>query len=519
MGNLPYLLQGQENIGISEPPIGTLSRSKTLYNYLLAGLLTVALASLFLLLEPDTRHWFVLPAMACGLLTGADLMRWLRGEIDPFDPKGLVGLVLFHGWFLAPLLHVYWNLYGYDLNLAAEARPWLGGASLLNLIGIGCYKISQRFAFQRTAAVATFRQLDTGRLLFFVIIAAVIGTVAQGFYYYKYLAALKLRDPYLAQEALKGSGWLLMLGDSLPTLLALLLIATNPSPQRRRSWVMVGLILAFLAVTQFLWSGLRGSRSAFVVMMFFSTCLIHFWWRRLRAVYLLLALGLLLPFMYFYGFYKGAGLEAVKAFESEKERLRLERLTRRTFPGMILGDLARADVQARIVQELVTKESDYRYRWGRTYLQALSILIPRSVWQAFLGNISFKESWGKGFAFYEISNGRIEIPGYYPSSSRVYGLSGEAMLNFGFLGVPPAWFIYGLAMGWLRRKLYSLPLHDARWVLMPLLIGLTLGTVYSDLDNLVFGAFKGGLVLFILVYFCSSVSLNKNTAIIRPKRP
>ena len=473
-------------------------------NYALAGILVLVISFLFILFRDETFHWFLLPAMACGILMGADLVRWLRGEIDPFDPKGLVGLVLFHGCFLAPLLHVYWGHYGYDLNLPLDPRPWLGGACLVNLLGIVCYKSSQRWAFQRTAAVSTSWKLISSRLYLFFIVAIVVGLVAQAFFYQQYFAAMRLGDQELAHEAMKGTGWLLMLGDSLPTLLALAFIATSPSPQRRRTWLLVGLVLLALAAVQFIWSGLRGSRGAFVGIMFYTTCLIHFWWLRLRALHLLLALLVFLPFMYFYGFYKGAGAEAVKAFESHRERLRLESLTRRTFPGMVLGDLARADVQARITQEIVTGENDYRLRLGRTYLEALAKLIPYSIWEVVLGDLSFKDRWSKSFAFAELNNGRVKTPGYYPKSSRVYGLSGEAMLNFGFWGVIPAWLFYGMAMGWVRRKLYTLPRHDARWLLMPLAIGLTMGFVYSDLDNIVFGAFKGGMMVFLMTYLCSS---------------
>jgi len=110
-------------------------QGKIISNYLLAAALIAAITFAIILSGPKTMiHWFILPAMACGLLTGADLVRWLRGEIDPFDPKGLVGLILFHGWFLAPLLTVYWDLYGAGLNLSADPRIWVGGACLINLV-------------------------------------------------------------------------------------------------------------------------------------------------------------------------------------------------------------------------------------------------------------------------------------------------------------------------------------------------------------------------------------------------
>lgn len=477
-------------------------RKRTVLNYFMAGLLVLIISFFLILNRPVMHHWFVLPAIACGILLGVDFVRWIRMELDPFDPKGLIGLLLFHGWFLAPLLHVYWNLVGSDLYLPTDFRPWLGIATLINFIGIICFKLSQRWFFRRTVPVSAYWKLILVRFIPFLVIAIVLGLFAQALFYQKYFAAMRLINRESAHLALKGTGWLLMLGDSLPLLVALAVIIPTPNFRRRRTWVIAGLVLLGIAATQFVWSGLRGSRSAFVGIMFFSTCLVHFWWRRLKAIHLMLALALLMPFMYFYGFYK-AGEDPLKAIGSQKERQHLEKKTRRTFPGMVLGDMARADVQARICQVLATGENDYQLRWGRTYLEALAKPIPYSVWDLILGNHTFRNSWSKRFAFYELNKGRVEKPDYYPSASRVYAISGEAMLNFGFLGVVPAWFFFGSLLGWFRAKLASLPDHDARRLMVPMFIGVCLFFPISDLSNIVMMAFKQGLVLILIVLLCS----------------
>jgi hypothetical protein len=462
-----------------------------LSSYVIASVSVLVIAFFFLLAVPKIVHWFIIPAMACGVLVGADLVRLWRGDLDTFDPKGLMAIIVFYGWFIAPLLHVLWQTYGFDYT--GDPRNWLGVVASANAVGLIFFKISQRSAFNRTAAVRTNWQLIPSRIFPLLMCAAVIGIAAQVVFYWKFMAAARLGNPALMQ----GTGWLLMLGDGMPALFIAGLITWSRSPRGGRSWIIIVMVLLVLAMVQFIWSGLRGSRSAFVGLMFFAVCLVHFYWRRLRPAHLLLGIVCLLPFMYFYGFYKGGGgAQTLEAIESSAARDRLEQQTKRTFRGMLLGDLGRADVQARIANEIVEGNNKYQLRYGKTYLMALSTMIPKTIWKYTIGE-SFKDRWNKAFAFFELENGKVTAPGYFPRASRVYGLSGEAMLNFGLLGVPFVWLLYGGAMGWFRRKMYTMPKNDTRWVLMPLLIGSLMSMPIGDVDNTVFALFKGGLVLFL----------------------
>jgi hypothetical protein len=467
-------------------------------DHYLAGFGVILTSILFMLSEPQTFHWFIIPAMVCGVLVGGDLVRWLRGSLDPFDPKGLVGLILFFGYFLAPLLHVYWNTYGRGFHFTGDFRTWLGLAGSLNALGVLCYKLTQRWSYQRTGRVRSLWKLLRGRSLLFLFPALIIGVSAHAFFYLKWSAAIGTADP---QEMLKGSGWLLMLGEALPTLLFFWIISRTPAPKLNRSWLTVAGSLAFLAGVDFLWLGLRGSRSAFVVAMLIAVMLVHFYWRRLRAVHLLLALALFLPFMYFYGFYKGLGLKAVEALQSVDSLFFLEKKTRRNFQYMLLGDLARADVQARIANEII--EKDYRLRYGLTYLASFSMLIPSAFWEELMEDASFRDRWSKGYAFIELNESEAKASREYPKSSRIYGLTGEAMLNFGVIGVPLAWVLYGLAMGYFRKKLQTMAPGDSRWSFTPLIIAAMAAVPILDLDIIIFMLVKGGFLLFAFAYFCS----------------
>ena len=86
--------------------------------------------------------------------------------------------------------------------------------------------------------------------------------------------------------------------------------------------------------------------------------------------------GFLVLFMYLYGFYKDLGGEALTAFEEGS----LNEKSGRSFQGMLLGDLGRADVHAFLLHRLCKRDSDYRYAWGRTYLGSIALLVPASIW-------------------------------------------------------------------------------------------------------------------------------------------
>ena len=166
----------------------------------------------------------------------------------------------------------------------------------------------------------------------------------------------------------------------------------------------------------------------------------------------------------------------------------------RDLKGLFLGDLARADVAAFILHNLVRYPDDYDYRWGLTYAGALAIFIPRNIWP---DRPNFKIDAGT-----EAQLGKITSL----QSFRVYGLNGEAMLNFGPLSVVPMFAIYGALLGLYRRKLTSWDSSDARLFLAPLFAMWFGNALVSDSDNLVFGAVTQGFLVILAIVAASKRS-------------
>ena len=86
----------------------------------------------------------------------------------------------------------------------------------------------------------------------------------------------------------------------------------------------------------------------------------------------------------------------------------------------------------------------------------------------------------------------------------MYGLGGEAMLNFGPSGVVGAYLLYGIVLGWYRKKMLTLHPEDARMYLMPLLTLVTIIVSFGDSDNTMFLFLKDGAMLTLVVLLSST---------------
>jgi hypothetical protein len=146
----------------------------------------------------------------------------------------------------------------------------------------------------------------------------------------------------------------------------------------------------------------------------------------------------------------------------------------RDFKLLLLDDLARADVNAYMLYNLIRFPKDYNYRWGLTYIGSPTFLVPRTLWP--------------NRPNYKIDAGTEATLGKSSSydSPRVYGLTGEALLNFGPWGVLPVYALYGACLGWYRRKLTSWDAADARAFLAPLATILFATAFVADSDNVLF---------------------------------
>lgn len=464
--------------------------------------------ALLVLLLPRFQHWFVVPVALCGALVAADAIDWLRGRFDVFDPVGVIGLFGVYFFFAAPLLHVYWERWistAYWVALVpppADWRPWLGWMAWLNLAGLAAYRwVRERFVRAGPPARAEQRprwRLSPGRFGPVLLLAIGLTTLAQALVYLAFggIGGYVSAFEHQTRDTFAGMGWVFLFSESTPVLLLFGFAAAVAHRGRKLPWPVIVLVLVAFFALGLIFGGLRGSRSNTVWALFWGVGVIHLRVRPIPKRLIVAGIAFLLAFMYVYGFYKSVGRDALRAFEGDEMRAELVEETGRSFEAMLLADLGRSDIQAFILYRQTERDAGMRQARGRTYAGALALLVPRTLWP---GRPPTKQKEGTEL-FYGPGS---YVPGRH-YVSYVYGLAGEAMLNFGPWSVPAAFALLGVLVGALHRRMRSYGPGDARQLMVPFLVNLCIIALVSDSDNVVFTLVKNGAVPFLVILLGSN---------------
>jgi hypothetical protein len=466
-------------------------------DFIIATVICGAVALLFAIANANIRHCFVFPVLLCGVLIGGDAVAWIRGKLNLFDPVGIIGVLGLHFFFLAPLLHVYWDHWMKYVQPLPDWRPWLGYMAILNAMGLVLYRFFvETLPFKRFAQrLNAPRTIDHRRLITVLAILLPLTFILQIVVYTRFGGILGYVDAYSTRDAMfEGTGWIFALSESFPILVA---IGCVHWIQRQRvwpKWTGLAVFLFGFLLLQLLFGGLRGSRSTTIWKLFWTVGMLHLTVRPIPKKMLVSGALLVVIFMYVYGFYKGAGRDALDLLKDGTSIA--EEQTGRTLKDVILGDLGRSDVQAYLLHDSITHADENKLAFGRTYLGAVCILIPKQLWpNRPAGKV--KEGTDALYGHGAWDSGSV--------ASNVYGLAGEAILNFGFLWVPLAYALLGCLVGVTRRCIYSLRQGDGRLLLIPFLVNFCVVMMIGDSDNLLFFAFKNGLLPVSLIWFCLSI--------------
>ena len=161
---------------------------------------------------------------------------------------------------------------------------------------------------------------------------------------------------------------------------------------------------------------------------------------------------------------------------------------------LLVSDFGRADVQAFLLSKIWGEPDSQHYAWGQTYLGAACLLIPASLWpERPPGKVKWttEAEFGPG----SFLNGPIY-------STRIYGLAGEAMLNFGLAGVPVAFAALGWGVAFSRRFAARLGADDPLRMLAPFLINGCVLALLNDSDIQIVYFVKNGAIPVLLIAAC-----------------
>ena len=429
------------------------------------------------LLSKDTFHWFMIPTTFCGALIGGDAIKWVRGRVDVFDPMGIIGLVGYYFFFLAPILHTVLDFWMPDVDPPPDWRVWVGKMAILNTLGIMAYRIGRRRVGGATHVATGYWLLDSARFYRNASILLLASLLLQLWVYRRFNGIGGYIQSFEeSPSSFEGLGIVFVFSESFPIILLLVYAVWAKKNLGRPSWFHLATVVVCFCIILLFFGGLRGSRSHTINAAFWAVGICHVWLRPLPRKAVVVALGVGLVFAYAFGFYKGAGLRGLAAATDPASRTILERETGRTVSTLLLGDLSRSAVQAYLLYRL-DSNPDYRYAWGRTYLGAAALLIPRSV-ASDRPPTKVMEGTQLQYGVGKYDPGRFV-------TTRVYGLAGEALLNFGPLAIVPMYWLFGKIVGRMRRLQGQWAIDDSRLLLAPLTVLLCYAVLTGDSDNVI----------------------------------
>ena len=470
---------------------------------LAAALLALAISATFMALSEDCIHWFAIPLTLCGFLIGIDGVHWVRRGYDVLDPYGIFGAFGILAFQIIPFLHVMWRIFPQVPNTPQDWIHWLGIMAWLNVLGLILLHLTRRL-FPTSFLFPAHRVWRVSRRRLAILTPAFL-LVAVAFQCYVFYSVGGLAG-MTEYGVLDGKGFLVMIGESIP---ALVIFAVTLKwrflDNRRISSSTLALFVAAMLALIFFVTGLRGSRSNILSAVIVLVCTIHLVWRPIPRRLVLLGIPLLFAFITLYGLFKTMRSDITQVRSLADYRARTEQS--RNWKTTILSDLGRSDVQAVLCYHVCSQHA--RLRYGETYLHAFSLAIPRS----FRPNLTSKVVAGT----YAMTGHEMipdsQLTGLQQGGiSRVYGWAGEAMLNFGPIGVPLAFIAFALWQTAIARFPSSLPNGDIRILVYPFFYINAL-TMIADLNLVVFNLIKNGAFpCLFLILVSKRIPIPRNDA-------
>lgn len=451
----------------------TLSRGLTgrAESWAVGATLVLVATAFAVCLVPALRHWMILPVTACGVLVAPDVADWARKRTDVFDPQAVVALAVLHFFYTAPVLHVALDDWPPDVPPADDWRVALGHMAVVNVAGLLLYRMVLARPSARPRLLLA--GVDRRRLLF---VGAVALSVSVGTFVLFGGTALD-RD-------LAGQGVTVLVSSSFPLLAFVLALVAWRDTFRWRPSLLVLALLVFVAVLVVA-DGLQGSRSAVSWPLLIALGMCHLLVARVRRRVVIVSVLGILTCVYGFGFVTGG----------------LSSSTGRDVPGLLLGHLGHADIQALVLDRVGADASPLAH--GATYLGDAASFLPGD--PPVVGKIQAGTDMLYGAGSYDAGI----------TSSRVYGLTGEAMLNFGPLGAIAVF----LPFAWLVRRARAYHRHArghdgnlGMRVLAPALPVALVVVLTADLDNTIWFTANNMAVIAV------ALLLSRRRAVDTPER-
>lgn len=411
-----------------------------------------------------------------------------------FHPVPFLSLVLMWSMVAAPFVA---NGSGYNLALPPKEIEWLPWHILTSFIYMFCiifYCLGVNLGLKVNCHVRPRVKAKSNRVHTISIMFLTISLMMQVFVFIKFGGITGYMNIWSnAREQFQGMGMFLLVAEAFPILFAFYILLNIKSDRKAFAFFVVLIVFFFLLKLMF--GGFRGSRSNTIWGLFWLAGVIHIIFYRFKKSHFIAGALFIVSFMSLYSVYKSFGVDAFSGNYSVSDTGRYEG---NTSLGVLLTDFSRAGEHAFILHEYFDR-NDYDIKLGHTYVSSLFKLIP-GVDSPF--GFSDKNSAGAEL-FYGM---RINPEFSYYYNSRIYGLYGEGLLNFGVL-IPIFLFtIVGVIVGIFQKYFRIMNFDNPLLFMAPFVSNLLLMLILADSDNIVFFVFKNGFFIFLYIILISRSS-------------
>ncbi|MEK4555305.1 hypothetical protein [Jeotgalicoccus sp. FSL K6-3177] len=467
-------------------------KKKTLYPFVFCIIANTLVYLYFIGTTQEVRHWFLVPNYITGsLLIYMSIASYFESKYKFFAVKFIVFVFSFYFFTIVPLLTIKWNYFISNVMQPNDWNTWIGLLSVMNLIGIIIFILIQKlniFNFKFKSWNINYKKfyIFSGLILVFSFLVQT--------YYYVSLGGISsyinLYSDRGNNEAFDDAGLIFTLTEAFPIVLGTLVIIHMKRKNYEPKWIWLVLFLIVIFIIRMYFGGLRGSRSNTIWAIFWITGLIHFWIRPINLKVITLGTVLLILFMNIYSVYKIHGSDFYEIFIENDERVVVLNENSTGFETIFLQDFGRTDTQSYLLYKNF-KDENFNKASGETYLGTLTLFIPDKI--DFM-NFDRKARFGTDALY---GNGSYENG---LTSSKVYGLYGEAILNFGMIVGLLSFVFWGVTVNYINKLQHGIERYDARMIIIPLLLITSILMLINDSDNILFFLIKNGLIPFLLIF-------------------
>lgn len=419
-------------------------------------------------------------ALISSIILLIDIFVILKQEKYLVNPFLYLDVFLFFTTVFAPIFHFYsgsWLVY--ITNIPEDWTPFANKLSGLYLFCILILFITRNILDAKLIPPKNYyMQIANHKKLKYIYILMFISFILQTYIYIDFGGILGYIRNY-GEGNFSGYGALFIISELFPLLFILIFFIKSRHNFLYHKWTVIYLFLFLLFISCLYFGGLRGSRSNTLWTLLHAILLIHISIRKFRKKQIILIALLAFGFLYVGKIYKNT--RGTIIFENNYS---LEQDIRGS--DILAGDLSRYSIQTYLIY-LYERRTDYTLKLGSTYIGDLLKFTP------------IDQGIDKVMAGTELLVSKnAYIVGN--KSSRVYGLLGESILNFGIILSPIVFILFAIIITNIKKFNESFSVNDLRLFLVPLFINFTIILFNSDLDNVFFFFIKRIIPMYIVIY-------------------